>query len=82
MKTVLKKAQKEINAISKLQMIEGKIYLTIEVTAKDSLEFVKNSNLIIDSLTAPVGFRKLENSIYKNELEIIISTTKLQKAMP
>jgi hypothetical protein len=71
------KLQKEINAIAKLNMISGELYIALEVKAKSYNELNVISEYIIDNIQAPTGFNKEDNMIYNDKVKIYISFTKI-----
>jgi hypothetical protein len=72
----MKSLQKELNAIAKLKMITGDVFLVAEIKAKDYLELDKMSNEILSELETPIGFKKSENLFYNGKIDIYISFTK------
>ena len=72
----MKSLQKELNAIAKLKMITGDVFLVAEIKAKDYLELDKRSNEILSELETPIGLNKQENCFYNKNVNIYISFTK------
>lgn len=72
MKTI-KELQKSINTLSKIQGLEGTVYL------KFITEYPYNENVcngILNSIIEPLEFHRINNMLYNKHLKIYIHFTK------
>jgi len=72
------KLQKEINSLAKLTMITGELFTVVDVKAKSGLELNDKGDEILSNLIIPEIFEISENLVYRKDLKIYISFTKIQ----
>lgn len=68
----VKRVQKALNNICSIEQLEGNLFLVANLQSKTGNEQNIESNLIIDSIVAPIGFSKYENQIYNKILTVNI----------
>jgi len=73
----MKKLQKEINTIAKLNISTGELYVIVEIKATNYREIEEKSNLILSNLVTPEGFELSESLLYKKDLKVYISFKKI-----
>jgi len=71
------KLQKEINALAKLSMITGELFIVVDVKAKNGLELNDKGDEMLSNLIIPEIFEISENLVYRKDLKIYISFTKI-----
>jgi hypothetical protein len=73
MKTIINKINGQLERISKLGDIEGKLTINVEhLEAKNYNDLENKINHILNSINIPDGFYKNEHFIYNSNLEICI----------
>jgi hypothetical protein len=73
----MKNLQKELNAIAKLKMITGDIFLSVELKVDNYKELDLKSDEILNSLETPKEFKRRDNLFYSHRVQIFISFTKI-----
>ena len=67
------KLQKEINALAKLEMVEGELFLSVETKATTGKELMEITDSMLASIEVPKGFERYDNMLSRKGLRIYIS---------
>ena len=70
------KLQKEINALAKLEMVEGELFISVQTKATNGKELNEISDSTLASIEVPKGFEQHDNMLSRKGLRIYISFTK------